>query len=104
MLVLVAASTATACAAGGGEVFAGQLVGTRGSLINEEGFDDRHLLNIGLLNALVRVHVGVVRASVIVHRVLDELEGGQTDRVVGLVVRAGGVANGDHARGDVFDR
>ena len=44
------------------------------------------------LQALVGVHVGVVGAGLVVHRVLDELEAGNADGVEGEVIGAAGVA------------
>src|SRR6185369_17988807 len=100
-----AAATATASATGlrRRQILAGQFLGAGGSVIDEGRFDDRHLLHVGLLDAVVNIHVGVMGASVVVHRVLDELEAGETHAVEGLVVGAAGVPDGDDAGGEVLE-
>src|SRR5580704_10931477 len=58
-----------------------------GGQVDEARYDYGHLLHVRLLNALVYVHVGVVGAGVVVHGILDELEAGEADGVVGEMIR-----------------
>src|SRR5580692_12925930 len=64
-----------------------------GGQVDEARDDDRHLLHVWFLNALVDVHVGVMRARVVVHGILDELEAREPDGVVRKMVGAAGVAD-----------
>src|SRR5205814_8259884 len=65
-----------------------ELLVAHGRLVDEGGHDDGGLLHVVLLYALVRVLRRVVRARVVVNRVLYELEAGQADGVEREVVGA----------------
>jgi hypothetical protein len=106
-LLLVKELSVSAAAAGGlrrGKIDARQFLRARRRVVNEDRFDDGHLFQIGLLDAIVDIHVGVVGTGVIVHRVLNELEARQTNAVEGQVIGAAGIANGNHAGGKIFQR
>ena len=62
------------------------------------------LLHVVVLDPLVRIHVRVVGAGVVLDVVLDELEARQADAVERLVVGAAGVANGQRGRAQVAER
>src|SRR5262245_311606 len=67
-----------------------QLFVAVGGVVDEGGNDDRVLAHVLFLDALVAVHVGVVRPRVVLHVVLDELESGQAHPIERLVIRASG--------------
>ena len=54
-----------------------------GSVVDKDGLDGGDLLQIGRHEMFVRVHVGVVRARLVVRVVLDELKAGKADAVEG---------------------
>ncbi len=55
------------------------------------------------MDAVVDIHVGVVGAGFVVHRVLDELEAGEADGVKGKVICAAGVADRNGPGAHVFE-
>src|SRR6266571_1815078 len=57
-----------------GERLAGQHAFTGGRVIYERRDDGRDLHQVAPLDAIVDVHVGVMRARLVLDRVLDELE------------------------------
>src|SRR4051812_31600526 len=79
------------------------LVAHRG-IEDEDGFHGRGLGQVFLLQALVRIHIGVVRTAAVIKRVLDELESRYAHGVKGLVVSAAGLAHGDGGHAQVFER
>ena len=84
-----------------GEGFAGHHLVALGGVVEEDGFDDGGLLEVGGVEAVYGVHVRVVGAGLVVHGVLDELEAGEADGVVGEVVCAAGVAVGEGGDAEV---
>src|SRR5688572_20946681 len=65
-----------------------QLLVAVGRVIHEGRDDDGVLLHVGGLDALVDVHVRVVRPAVVLDRILDELEAREPYRVERLMIRA----------------
>src|SRR6266850_1180634 len=61
--------------------------------VHERSHDDRIFHHIRALNAFVHIHVGMMRPAVVFHRVLYELEAGQTHGVERKMIGAAGVAN-----------
>ena len=88
---------------GGGQGFTGEHLVALGCVVEEDGLDDGNLLEIGRLEAFDGVFVGVVRAGLVVHVVLDELEARDADGVEAEVVSAAGVAVGDGGDAEVFE-
>lgn len=77
--------------------FAGEgFIAERG-LVQERSHDDGGLLEVVALDAVAEVLVGVVGAGAVLDRVLDELEGGNTDGVERLVVDAEGARGRERA-------
>src|SRR5260221_13398283 len=68
-----------------------------GGVVHKRRDDGRGLHQVAQLNAIVHIHVGVMRASGVLHRVLNELKAGEPHGVEGLMIRPGGVANSDRA-------
>ena len=66
---------------GVGHGFARNHLVAHGGVVEEDGLDGGDLREIGRLQALVGVHVGVVSAAFVVGRILNELEAGQADGV-----------------------
>src|ERR1035437_7620620 len=99
---------ATAAAAAGRlrsrQRFARQLLRPHRRQVHHRRFNRRHLQHVRRLYAVVRVHVGVVRARLVIHHVLDELEARQAHAVEGLVIRAARVAIRDRRRPHVLER
>src|ERR1700682_5724684 len=62
--------------------------------INKRSHDNRHLLHVRFLNALINIHVGVMCARVIVHRILDKLKARKPHGVIGEMVGSTSVADG----------
>jgi hypothetical protein len=89
---------------GVGHGFAGHHLVAHGGVVEEDGLDGGDLCEVGGLQALVGVHVGVVSAALVVHRVLDELEAGEADGVEGEMIGAAGVAHGDGGDAEVSER
>src|SRR3954454_4824856 len=67
---------------GVGYGFAGDYLVALGGVVEEDGFDGGELCEISRLQSLVRIHVRVIGAALVVCRVLDELETREPDRVV----------------------
>src|SRR5882762_6639281 len=74
-----------------------------GGHVDEGSDDDGHLLHVGLLDALVDIHVGVMRTGVVVHGVLNELETGKADGVVGKVIGSAGIANAESGHSKIVE-
>ena len=87
-----------------GKRFAGEHFVAVGGEVDEAGDDDGHLLHVGFLDAFVDVHVGVVRARVVVHRILDELEAGEADGVVRKMIGAAGVTDRQSGHAEIVER
>src|SRR5438270_8360826 len=81
-----------------------ELLVAHGGLVDEGGHDDGGLLHVVLLYALVGVLGRVVRARVVVNRVLYELEAGQADGVEREVVGAARVRERQGLRAQVVER
>ena len=45
----------------------------------------------------------MVRPAVVLHRILNELEAGKTDRVEGEMIRSAGIANGQRRHAEVLE-
>ncbi len=73
-------------------------------MIDERRHDGRGLHEVCLLQPIVHIHIGVMRAGLIFHRVLNELETGQSHGVEGKMIGAGGIANGQGRRPHVVER
>src|SRR5262245_58127965 len=67
---------------------------------DERGHNGRGLHEIAWLDALINIHVRVVRASIVFHRVLNELETRQPDCIKWKMIRPpcspNGKRNGSH--------
>src|SRR6266576_3758503 len=74
-----------------------QLVSCR-RVIHERSNNGRGLHQVARLNAIVHIHIGMMRASGVFHRILNELEARESDGVEGLMIGPAGVANGDGRR------
>ena len=75
-----------------GEWFAGEHLVALGGVVDEDRLYGGELLEVGGLEALDGVFVGVVGAGFVVHIVLNELEAGEADGVEAEVVGAAGVS------------
>src|SRR5690242_6548247 len=75
-----------------------------GRQVHERSYDHRHLLHIRLLDAFVDIHVGVVRARVVIERVLDELKPGQAHGIERKMIGAAGVANRQRSHAEIVER
>ena len=80
-----------------------QHLGAIGRVVDKRSDDGRRLHQVAGLDAVVDVHIGVVRARVVVHRVLNELEAGQAHGVERKVVGAAGIADGNGRSAHVFE-
>src|SRR5579863_6418518 len=79
------------------------LVAHRG-VVNEDGLDRGCLLQIGGLQPLVGVHVGVMGACAVIQLILYELEARNSHSVERLVVRAASMTQGDRGNTEVPQR
>jgi len=52
-----------------------------GGVIDEGGHDGRGLHHITWLHAIVYIHIGMMRPSVVLHRILQETEAGKSNEV-----------------------
>src|SRR5437763_8303899 len=75
-----------------------------GGLVDEGGHDGGGLLHVVRLYALEGVLRRVVRARVVVNRVLYELEAGQADGVEGEVIGSARVGESQGLRAEVCER
>src|SRR4029077_1774988 len=64
-----------------------------GRVVNKSCFHERGLSEILGLQALVGVHVRMMRARAVIERILDELKTGQNDAAERFVIRAARVAH-----------
>jgi len=67
---------------------------TIGGMKDERGHNGRGLHQIARLDALINIHVRVMRSSFVFHGVLNELKTRQPDRVEGKMISAPSAANG----------
>ena len=73
-------------------------------VVEEDRFHGRNLLQVGGLQPLHHVLIRVVRAALVVQRVLDELESRNAYCIEAQVVGAAGVAVGDGGYAQVLER
>src|SRR6266446_3914095 len=80
-----------------------QLVSRRG-VVHERSHNGRGLHQVARLNTIVHIHVGMMRASGVLHRVLNELEARESHGIEGLMIGPAGVANSDGGRAQILER
>ena len=75
-----------------------------GGVVDKDGLDGGDLLQVGRLQPLHDILVGVMGAALVVEIVLDELETGNADRIEAQVIGAAGVAHRDGGDAEVLQR
>src|SRR5262245_38922847 len=76
---------------------------THGSVVNNRGDDGGGLHEVAGFCVVVNVHLGVMGASCVIERVLDELEARKSNGVEREMVGAAGVANRDRCGAEILE-
>ncbi len=71
-------------------------------VIDKYGLHGRGLGEIGGLQPLIHIHIGMVRARAIIQAILDELKTRNADGIKRFVISSSGVAHADRGNAEVF--